>query len=194
GATVIGRGTKIDNLVHVAHNVQIGENCLLVAQVGVAGSARLGRGVILAGQAGVSDHVRLADGTMVAAQAGVLKDVDGGLVSGLPARPHGEQMRMLAAQRRVPQLLREVAALRAEVALLRDQLAFLRGERAGESLSKDEGPARGTAGEERELEAREVTEAARQGGRWRGSWRAGGGVLEQGRGAGTGNHGGRVRA
>lgn len=148
GATVIGRGTKIDNLVHVAHNVQIGENCLLVAQVGVAGSARLGRGVILAGQAGVSDHVRLADGTMVAAQAGVLKDVDGGLVSGLPARPHGEQMRMLAAQRRVPQLLREVAALRAEVALLRDQLAFLRGERAGESLSRDEGPAGGTTGEE----------------------------------------------
>lgn len=136
GATVIGRGTKIDNLVHVAHNVQIGENCLLVAQVGVAGSARLGRGVILAGQSGVSDHVRLGDGTMVAAQAGVLKDVDGGLVSGLPARPHAEQMRILAAQRRVPELIREVAALRAEVALLRDQVAFLRGEHAGASAAQ----------------------------------------------------------
>lgn len=131
GATVIGRGTKIDNLVHVAHNVEVGENCLLVAQVGVAGSAHLGRGVVLAGQAGVSDHVRLGDGTMVAAQAGVLKDVEGGLVSGLPARPHAEQMRVLAAQRRVPQLVREVAALRAELALLKDQLAFLRGEQGG---------------------------------------------------------------
>src|SRR5690606_41635641 len=99
---------------------------------------------------------------------GVLKDVDGGLVSGLPARPHGEQMRMLAAQRRVPQLLREVAALRAEVALLRDQLAFLRGERAGESLSRDEGPARGTTGEEGGLEAREVTYGVREGRCWRG--------------------------
>ncbi|BAS28898.1 UDP-3-O-(3-hydroxymyristoyl)glucosamine N-acyltransferase [Limnochorda pilosa] len=131
GETVIGRGTKIDNLVHVAHNVQVGEDCLLVAQVGVAGSARLGRGVVLAGQAGVADHVQLGDGTVVAAQAGVLKDVEGGLVSGLPARPHAETMRALAAQRRVPELVREVAALRAEVGMLRDELTYLRAEREG---------------------------------------------------------------
>lgn len=151
GETVIGRGTKIDNLVHVAHNVQIGEDCLLVAQVGIAGSARLGRSVVMAGQSGVADHVRLGDGTVVAAQAGVLKNVEGGLVSGLPARPHAENMRALAAQRKVPQLVREVAALRAEVGHLHDQITYLRGEAERMSRTEPAGrpgdPGHGTPGE-----------------------------------------------
>ncbi len=86
GRTWIQAGTKIDNLVQVAHNVEIGRGCLLVAQCGVAGSTHLGNGVILAGQAGVVGHLRLGDGTIVMAQAGITKDTPAGAVlMGSPA-------------------------------------------------------------------------------------------------------------
>jgi UDP-3-O-[3-hydroxymyristoyl] glucosamine N-acyltransferase len=112
GATRIGSGTKIDNLVHIGHNVQIGENCLLVAQVGIAGSARIGRYVVLAGQVGVADHVHIGEGAIVAAQSGVAGNLQGGQrYFGSPAREHGKQLRLMAYTSRLPELFERVKEL-----------------------------------------------------------------------------------
>jgi UDP-3-O-[3-hydroxymyristoyl] glucosamine N-acyltransferase len=112
GATEIGAGTKIDNLVHIAHNVRIGENCLIIAQVGIAGSTIVGNNVTLAGQAGINGHIHIGDGATVAAQAGAFGDVPPGEVySGYPARPHRESLRALASAARLPQLIKRVEEL-----------------------------------------------------------------------------------
>ena len=96
--TVIGAGTKIDNMVHIAHNVRTGRDCLIMACVGIAGSARLGDRVILAGQAGVVDHRKLGNDVKVGARGAVMADVPAGrIVSGHPARPHREFLRAMAA-------------------------------------------------------------------------------------------------
>jgi UDP-3-O-[3-hydroxymyristoyl] glucosamine N-acyltransferase len=96
--TVIGNGTKIDNLVHIAHNVRIGEKCLIMAQVGIAGSVTVGDGAILAGQAGISGHISIGAAARIAAQAGVFGDIPAGETwSGYPARPHRESLRASAA-------------------------------------------------------------------------------------------------
>ena len=110
--TIIGAGTRIDNLVHVAHNVRVGRLCLLMAQVGVAGSVRLEDGVILAGQVGISGHHTIGKGARLAAQAGVFGDVPAGETwSGYPARPHREALRAQAAMFRLPSLLRALERL-----------------------------------------------------------------------------------
>jgi UDP-3-O-[3-hydroxymyristoyl] glucosamine N-acyltransferase len=110
--TVIGAGTKIDNLVHVAHNVRIGRLCLLMAQVGVAGSTRIEDGAILAGQVGVSGHLTIGAGARLAAQSGVISDVPAGETwSGYPARPHKEALRATAALFKLAPLLRRIEAL-----------------------------------------------------------------------------------
>jgi UDP-3-O-[3-hydroxymyristoyl] glucosamine N-acyltransferase len=112
GDTIVRRGTKIDNLVQIGHNVEIGEHSLLIAQVGVSGSSRLGRGVVLAGQVGVADHVTLGDGVIAAAQTGIPSDVEAGArVLGTPARPLGQARRIMVAQGRLPELLQRVRAL-----------------------------------------------------------------------------------
>jgi UDP-3-O-[3-hydroxymyristoyl] glucosamine N-acyltransferase len=112
GKTRIGQGTKIDNLVQIAHNVAIAENSALAAQCGVAGSARIGRGVRLGGQAGLVGHIRIGDGAQIGAQAGVIGDVaPGTTVSGYPARPHQESLRAEAALRRLPEIARRLRAL-----------------------------------------------------------------------------------
>jgi len=112
GATRIGRGSKIDALVMIAHNVQIGPLCILVAQCGISGSVRLGTGVILAGQAGLSDGLTLADGVKVAAQTGVMSDVEAGkIIHGTPAQEAGEYFRCVARFRKLPQLFEEFAEL-----------------------------------------------------------------------------------
>jgi UDP-3-O-[3-hydroxymyristoyl] glucosamine N-acyltransferase len=112
GSTVVGRGTKIDNLVQVAHNVTIGEDSVLVAQSGIAGSSRLGRRVILAGQSGVAGHLSLGERSVVGAKSAVLQDLPpGSFVLGTPARDHREWKRGSAAERRLPELLRRVARL-----------------------------------------------------------------------------------
>jgi UDP-3-O-[3-hydroxymyristoyl] glucosamine N-acyltransferase len=110
--TVIGAGTKIDNLVHVAHNVRIGRLCLLMAQVGIAGSVRVEDGCILAGQVGVSGHHTIGRGARLAAQAGVFGDVPAGETwSGYPARPHREALRAQAASFRLPAIIRGLERL-----------------------------------------------------------------------------------
>jgi len=110
--TVIGAGTKIDNLVHVAHNVRIGRLCLIMAQVGIAGSVHMGDGCILAGQVGVSGHHTIGAGARLAAQAGVFGDIPAGETwSGYPARPHGEQLRAHAALFKLSGLLRRIEKL-----------------------------------------------------------------------------------
>ena len=113
--TVIGNGTKIDNLVHIAHNVRIGEKCLLMAQVGVAGSVIVGDGAILAGQAGISGHVSIGAGARVAAQAGVFGDIPAGESwSGYPARPHREALRASAATFKLAGMIRRLEKLLGE--------------------------------------------------------------------------------
>jgi len=120
GATVIGSGTKIDNLVHIAHNCKIGRNCVLIALVGVAGSVTIGDNVTLAGQAGVKDHVAIGDDCVVAARAGVVGDLaKGSIVSGFPARDHQVEKRAQAARLHLPDVLRRLKALEAEVERLR---------------------------------------------------------------------------
>ena len=122
GATRIGRAAKIDNLVHVAHNVQVGEGAMLIAQAGVAGSTRIGEGAILAGQAGVSGHLVIGAGARVGGGSAVFKDVPAGTdVFGNPAGPKTESLRMLLEQRRL-------AGLRAELRELAARLSRLEGE------------------------------------------------------------------
>jgi UDP-3-O-[3-hydroxymyristoyl] glucosamine N-acyltransferase len=116
GATRIGRGAKIDNLVQIAHNVEVGPLSLIVAQVGIAGSTKLGMGVVAAGQVGIVGHVEIGDGVKFGAQSGVIGDVPAGeTYSGTPARPHAEWLKAQAAMPRISDALRELRELRKKV-------------------------------------------------------------------------------
>ena len=120
GATVLGRGSKIDNLVQVAHNVVVGEHCIVVAQVGIAGSTRLGNYVTVAGQAGIAGHLRIGDRVTLAAQSGVMHHIpEGQKWMGSPAQPDRVTKRQLLAVERLPELLRRVQELEREVSALR---------------------------------------------------------------------------
>jgi UDP-3-O-[3-hydroxymyristoyl] glucosamine N-acyltransferase len=113
--TVVGSGTKIDNLVQIAHNVRIGEKCLIIAQTGIAGSARVGDGAVLAGQAGIAGHISIGAGARIAAQAGVFGDVPPGESwSGYPARPHRESLRASAALFKLAGMMRRLEKLLGE--------------------------------------------------------------------------------
>jgi UDP-3-O-[3-hydroxymyristoyl] glucosamine N-acyltransferase len=116
GRTWIQRGVKIDNLVQVAHNVNIGEHSIVVSQVGISGSTRVGRHVMLAGQVGVVGHIEIGDGVRVGAQSGVGRSVKAGEdVSGSPAIPHKEWRKMIATLNRLPQLREELRLLKMKV-------------------------------------------------------------------------------
>lgn len=120
GSTVIGRGTKIDNLVMVAHNVEVGQNCLLIAQSGIAGSTKLGNYCVLAGQAGVAGHLKLGHQVTVAAQSGVMRDIpDGQKVLGSPAMPDKEIKRQWVAVMQLPELIKRVRELEKQVEALK---------------------------------------------------------------------------
>jgi UDP-3-O-[3-hydroxymyristoyl] glucosamine N-acyltransferase len=110
GPTVIGKGTKIDNLVQIAHNVEIGEHCLVIAQVGIAGSSKLGNYVVLAGQVGVGGHLKIGNQVTVGAQAGVMTDIPEKTTwLGAPAQPDKDFKRQVIALRRLPDLLKRIA-------------------------------------------------------------------------------------
>lgn len=112
GATRIGRGTKVDNLVQIAHNVVIGEHSVIVAQVAIAGSTEVGRHVTIAGQAGIVGHVKIGDRSVIGSQAGVGEDLPAGaMVLGSPAVPHMTAKRIWAAWAKLPDLLRRVRDL-----------------------------------------------------------------------------------
>jgi UDP-3-O-[3-hydroxymyristoyl] glucosamine N-acyltransferase len=112
GETVIGEGTKIDNLVQVGHNAKVGKHCLLVAQVAIAGSAELGDYVVMAGQAGVAGHLKIGHGVQLGAKAAVLEDVeDNAKLMGFPAIPLREFFRREVLLRRLPELVKRVQSL-----------------------------------------------------------------------------------
>lgn len=126
GETRIRRGTKIDNLVQVAHNTDIGAHVILVSQAGVAGSSTVGTGTVVAGQVAISDHVNVGAGARIGGQSGVTKDVPAGAtVFGTPARPMKDTLRELAALSQLPALLKEVKSQRQELASLRERLETL---------------------------------------------------------------------
>jgi UDP-3-O-[3-hydroxymyristoyl] glucosamine N-acyltransferase len=110
GSTIIGKGTKIDNLVQVAHNVEIGEHTILCAQVGIAGSAKVGSYSVLAGQAGLAGHIKIGNRVTLGSQSGVMDNVpDGEMWLGTPAQPDKQMKRMYISLRRLPDLLKKVA-------------------------------------------------------------------------------------
>jgi UDP-3-O-[3-hydroxymyristoyl] glucosamine N-acyltransferase len=113
--TVIGRGTKVDNLVQIGHNVHIGERCLIMAGVGIAGSTRVGNDAILAGHVGVTDHLTIGDRARIAAKSAIFGDVPpGASFSGHPARPHRQFLRAQAAMYRLAPIVDELEQLAAE--------------------------------------------------------------------------------
>ena len=116
GTTRIGAGSKIDNLVQIAHNVQVGENCIIVAQVGISGSTVLGDHVVLAGQVGIVGHIEIGDGASVGAQSGVSKSVKAGeRMFGYPAMPLRQAKRIEASIRNLPELIQTVRRLKRRV-------------------------------------------------------------------------------
>ena len=127
GATRIRRGTKIDNLVQIGHNSDIGEDCCIVAQVGISGSVEIGARSLLSGQVGIADHAVLDSETRVGAQSGVVGHLTGGEWIGYPALPAPRARRVYGLLARLPELFREVRRLRAECAELRARLAATTG-------------------------------------------------------------------
>jgi UDP-3-O-[3-hydroxymyristoyl] glucosamine N-acyltransferase len=111
GHTVIGKGTKIDNLAQIAHNVRIGQHSLIVAQVGVAGSADIGDYVTIAGQVGVSDHASIESGTMIGAQSGIIGNIPRGAYLGSPAIPHKNFLRSQSLFAKLPEMNRRLREL-----------------------------------------------------------------------------------
>ncbi len=111
GSTIIGKGTKIDNLVQVAHNVEIGDHSILCAQVGIAGSATMGKYVVLAGQVGIAGHLKIGNQVTVGSKSGVMHNIpDGETWLGAPAQPDKQAKRVMLAMLRLPDLLKKVAA------------------------------------------------------------------------------------
>jgi len=114
--TVIGKGTKIDNLVQIAHNVVVGENSIIVAQAGISGSTVIGKGVTIAGQAGLVGHIHIGDNAIIAAQAGVSKSVpENTTVSGYPAKPHDTAKRINACIQNLPRLYERVEEMKRKI-------------------------------------------------------------------------------
>lgn len=121
--TVIGKGTKIDNLVQIAHNVVIGDNCIIVAQVGISGSTCLGDRVTLAGQSGIAGHLEIGDGATIAGKSMVTKSVPANaIVMGYPAKPQDRAKKVNACLQRLPELFKKIKELEDKVSELKEKL------------------------------------------------------------------------
>jgi len=119
GATVIGQGTKIDNLVHIAHNVVMGRHCLVMGQVGFAGSTHLGDYCVIASQSGIAGHLKIGNQATVGAKSGVMRDIpDQGTVLGMPAAPDKQAKRQMIALQQLPELIRRTRELERQLAQL----------------------------------------------------------------------------
>ncbi len=124
GSTVVGAGTKIDNLVHIAHNVVIGRHCLIMGQVGFAGSTHLGDYAVVASQSGIAGHLNLGSQSTVGAKSGVMRDIPpGGTVLGIPAMPDKQAKRQWIAVQQLPEMVRRLRALEHQVEQLREKLS-----------------------------------------------------------------------
>ncbi|MEN2985120.1 MAG: UDP-3-O-(3-hydroxymyristoyl)glucosamine N-acyltransferase [Thermodesulfovibrionaceae bacterium] len=122
GNTVIGEGTKVDNLVQIAHNVKIGKNSIVVAQVGIAGSSKIGDGCILAGQVGISDHVEIESGTIITAKSGVMPGrLTKGVYSGIPVFPHRDWLKATSIFQKLPELYKKIKELEDKIKKLEDK-------------------------------------------------------------------------
>lgn len=123
GPTVIGRGTKLDNLVQIAHNVKLGQDTAIAAQSGIAGSAEVGDRVVMAGQVGLVGHIRIGNDVTLGAQAGVTKSVpDKTVVSGYPAIPHGQAKRREASVAMLPEYIKKISQMERRIAELEEKL------------------------------------------------------------------------
>jgi UDP-3-O-[3-hydroxymyristoyl] glucosamine N-acyltransferase len=123
GSTVIGQGTKIDNLVHVAHNVVLGRHCLVMGQVGFAGSTQLGDYCVIASQSGIAGHLKLGNQATVGAKSGVMRDIpDKGTVLGIPAAPDRQAKRQMIAIQQLPDLIHRMRELEKQVEQLKGAL------------------------------------------------------------------------
>ena len=119
GSTIVKKGTKIDNLVHLAHNVVVGENCFFVAQTGIAGSVKVGNHVTFAGQSGCAGHLTIGDNCVFAARSAPIGDVPAGsFYAGFPARPHKDWLRSQASGNKVPDLIKKIRDLEKRLASL----------------------------------------------------------------------------
>jgi UDP-3-O-[3-hydroxymyristoyl] glucosamine N-acyltransferase len=124
GSTVIGQGSKIDNLVHIAHNVVIGQHCLVMGQSGFAGSTRLGNYCVIASQSGIAGHLTLGHQATVGAKSGVMRDIpDKGTGLGIPAAPDKQAKRQMIALQQLPELIRRTRDLEKELAEIKSRLA-----------------------------------------------------------------------
>lgn len=129
GKTVIGRGTKLDNLIQIGHNVQLGQGNLMAGLSGVAGSAETGDYVTIGGQSGVVGHITVASGTVLAGASVIAGNItEPGFLSGVPARPHREEMRAKAAARKIPEVIKNEKELERRIAKLEEMVARLSAE------------------------------------------------------------------
>jgi UDP-3-O-[3-hydroxymyristoyl] glucosamine N-acyltransferase len=120
----VGRGTKIDNLVQIAHNVLIGEDCIIVSQSGISGSVTIGKGAILAGQAGIAGHLTIGEGAIVSAKAGVSKSIPPNTqVTGYPARPINKMMEINAHVQLLPKYVKTIQELKKKIAELEKKIS-----------------------------------------------------------------------
>ncbi|WP_295155469.1 UDP-3-O-(3-hydroxymyristoyl)glucosamine N-acyltransferase [Selenomonas sp. AE3005] len=117
GATVIGQGTKIDNLVHIGHNCKIGANCLIVAQTGISGSTTVGHNVTFGGQVGTVGHINIGANSVYAARSGIIGDMpEGVFCAGFPVQSHTEWLRMQASMKKLPDMLKKIKQLEKQLA------------------------------------------------------------------------------
>ena len=123
GSTIIRRGVKLDNLIQIGHNVEIGENTVIAGQTGISGSTKIGKNCMFGGQVGIAGHLKIADGTKIGAQSGIPGDVkkENSILLGYPAIDHREFLRCAVVYKRLPELSLKVSTLEKELLSLKNK-------------------------------------------------------------------------